>query len=169
MKKLFLATMPLFAAAALLSRGGAVSHSATQTPAPLPKLAATPPLGWNSWDSFGTAVTEDEVKGNADYMAKNLAQFGWRYIVVDIQWYASTAKGHTYIPGAKLEMDTYGRLIPAVNRFPTAAAGAGFKPLADYVHSKGLLFGLHIMRGIPKEAVTKVLPTLTIFASGIPT
>jgi alpha-galactosidase len=158
MKKLFLVTMPLLAAAALFSRGGAVSHSATQTPAPLPELAATPPLGWNSWDSFGTAVNEDEVKGNADYMAKNLARFGWRYIVVDIQWYASAAKGHNYIPGAKLEMDAYGRLIPAVNRFPTAAAGAGFKPLADYVHSKGLLFGIHIMRGIPKEAVTKVLP-----------
>lgn len=158
MKKLFLVTMPILAAAALLRTGGAVSHPATQTPAPLPKLAATPPLGWNSWDSFGTAVTEDEVKGNADYMAKNLAQFGWRYIVVDIQWYASAARGHNYIPGAKLEMDAYGRLIPAVNRFPTAAAGAGFKPLADYVHSKGLLFGIHIMRGIPKEAVTKVLP-----------
>ncbi len=115
-------------------------------------------MGWNSWDSFGAAVTEEEVKANADYLAKNLQQFGWKYIVVDIQWYASTAKGHTYLPGAKLEMDVYGRLIPAVNRFPSAANGAGFKPLADYVHSKGLLFGIHIMRGIPKEAVTKVLP-----------
>ena len=115
-------------------------------------------MGWNSWDSFGTAVTEAEVKANADYMAKSLAQFGWKYIVVDIQWYAPTAKGHAYTPGAKLEMDAYGRLIPAINRFPSAADGAGFKPLADYVHSRGLLFGIHIMRGIPKEAATKVLP-----------
>jgi alpha-galactosidase len=158
MKRPFLATMPILAATALLCVSGLAFHSAPQTsPAP-PKLAATPPMGWNSWDSFGTAVTEDEVKANADYMAKNLVPFGWKYIVVDIQWYAPTAKGHNYIPGAKLEMDSYGRLIPAVNRFPSAANGAGFKPLADYVHSKGLLFGIHIMRGIPKEAVTKVLP-----------
>jgi alpha-galactosidase len=158
MNKPFVATLLILGAVALLSGSGMASHRAQQTPAPPAKVAATPPMGWNSWDSFGTAVTEDEVKANADYMAKNLAQFGWKYIVVDIQWYAPTAKGHTYIPGAKLEMDVYGRLIPAVNRFPSAANGAGFKPLADYVHSKGLLFGIHIMRGIPKEAVTKVLP-----------
>jgi hypothetical protein len=52
-------------------------------------------------------------------------------------------------------MDEYGRLIPAVNRFPSSANGAGFKPLADYVHSKGLKFGIHIMRGIPRQAVEK--------------
>ncbi len=158
MKRPFLATMPILAATALLCASGLALHSAPQTPAASPKLAATPPMGWNSWDSFGTAVTEAEVKANADYMTKNLAQVGWKYIVVDIQWYAPTAKGHNYIPGAKLEMDAYGRLIPAVNRFPSTADGAGFKPLADYVHSKGLLFGIHIMRGIPKEAVTRRLP-----------
>ena len=121
-------------------------------------LASTPPMGWNSWDSFGTAVREEEVKANADYMAEHLAPYGWKYVVVDIQWYAPTAKGHTYIPGAKLEMDEYGRLMPARNRFPSAAGGAGFKPLADYVHGKGLLFGIHIMRGIPKQAVVANLP-----------
>jgi alpha-galactosidase len=158
MKRPFLASTLIFAAAALSSLSGRSLDPAPQAPTPSPKLAATPPMGWNSWDSFGTAVTEQEVKATADYMAKNLAQFGWNYVVVDIQWYAPTAKGHTYTPGAKLEMDAYGRLIPAVNRFPSAADGAGFKPLADYVHSKGLLFGMHIMRGIPKEAVTRVLP-----------
>jgi hypothetical protein len=55
-------------------------------------------------------------------------------------------------------MDEYGRLVPAVNRFPSSASGAGFKPLADYVHSKGLKFGIHIMRGIPRQAVEKNLP-----------
>jgi len=158
MQRPFLATMPILAATALLCVSGLAPHPAPQTSVAPPKIAVTPPMGWNSWDSFGTAVTENEVKANADYMAKNLAQFGWKYIVVDIQWYAPTAKGHNYVPGAKLGMDAYGRLIPAVNRFPSAADGAGFKPLADYVHSKGLLFGIHIMRGIPKEAVTKVLP-----------
>jgi hypothetical protein len=55
-------------------------------------------------------------------------------------------------------MDEYGRLIPAVNRFPTSANGAGFKPLADYVHRKGLKFGIHIMRGIPRQAVEQNFP-----------
>ena len=109
MKRPFLATMPILAATALLCASGLALHSAPQTPTAPPKLAATPPMGWNSWDSFGTAVTEAGVKANADYMAKNLAQFGWKYIVVDIQWYAPTAKGHNYIPGAKLEMDAYRR------------------------------------------------------------
>jgi alpha-galactosidase len=158
MKRPFLPPTLIFAAAALLIISGGASPGGRQAPAPRPNLAATPPMGWNSWDSFGTAVTEEEVKANADYMAKNLSQFGWNYVVIDIQWYAPTAKGHSYIPGAKLEMDAYGRLTPAVQRFPSAADGAGFKPLADYVHSKGLLFGIHIMRGIPKAAVTKVLP-----------
>ena len=57
-------------------------------------------------------------------------------------------------------MDDYGRLVPAPNRFPSAAHGQGFKPLADYVHSKGLKFGIHIMRGIPRAAVKKNLPIL---------
>ena len=110
-------------------------------------------MGWNSWDSFGTSVTEAEVKANADYMSKYMAKSGWQYIVVDIQWSEPNPKTHGYRPGAELNMDEYGRLIPAVNRFPSAANGQGFKPLADYVHSKGLKFGMHIMRGIPRRAV----------------
>ena len=115
-------------------------------------------MGWNSWDSYGTTVREAQVKANADWMAEHLAKYGWNYIVVDIQWYEPNAQGHDYKPGAPLTMDEYGRLIPAVNRFPSSANGAGFKPLADYVHSKGLKFGIHIMRGIPRQAVEKNLP-----------
>jgi hypothetical protein len=110
-------------------------------------------MGWNSWDSYGTTVREEQVKANADAMARELASHGWQYIVVDIQWYEPNAQGHDYAPGAKLAMDKFGRLIPALNRFPSSANGAGFKPLADYVHSKGLKFGIHIMRGIPRQAV----------------
>jgi len=121
-------------------------------------LAPTPPMGWNSWDSFGTTVTEDEVKANADYMAKNLRTHGWQYIVVDIQWSDANAKAHGYRPNAELTMDECGRLTPAPNRFPSAANGGGFKPLADYVHSLGLKFGFHIMRGIPRRAVEADLP-----------
>ncbi len=121
-------------------------------------LAPTPPLGWNSWDSYGTTVREDQVKANADAMARTLAPFGYQYIVVDIQWYQPTAQGHDYLPGAALTMDGYGRLIPAVNKFPSSAQGAGFKPLADYIHALGLRFGIHIMRGIPRQAVRENLP-----------
>src|SRR5881394_3443860 len=120
--------------------------------------APTPPMGWNSWDSYGTTVREEQFKANADAMARDLATHGWQYIVVDIQWYEPNAQGHDYAPGAKLAMDEYGRLQPAVNRFPSAADGGGFKPLADYVHSKGLKFGIHIMRGIPRRAVEANLP-----------
>ena len=120
-------------------------------------LAPTPPMGWNSWDSFGTGVTEAEVKANADYMAKNLAAHGWQYVVVDIQWSEPNPKSHGYRPGAELTMDENGRLMPAPNRFPSAADGRGFKPLADYVHGKGLKFGIHIMRGIPRRAVERDL------------
>jgi alpha-galactosidase len=116
-------------------------------------VAPAPPMGWNSWDSYGTTVTEAQVKANADVMAATLKAHGWQYIVVDIQWYEPNAQGHDYAPGAKLAMDNYGRLLPAVNRFPSAADGTGFKHLADYVHGKGLKFGIHIMRGIPRQAV----------------
>jgi len=127
------------------------------------KWASTPPMGWNSWDSFGPTVTEQEVKANADYMAARMKKFGWQYIVVDIRWYVSNDKAHGYNEkDPVINMDKYGRLIPAVNRFPSSADGNGFKPLADYIHSLGLKFGIHILRGIPKLAVernTQVLGT----------
>lgn len=123
-------------------------------------IAQYPPMGWNSWDCYGAAVTEDVVRKNADYMAQNLKKYGWEYIVVDIQWYQPTAASHAYEPFAPLCMDEYGRLLPAENRFPSAANGAGFKPLADYVHSLGLKFGIHIMRGMPRMAAHMKLPIL---------
>jgi hypothetical protein len=121
-------------------------------------LAPTPPMGWNSWDSFGPAVRESEVKANTDAMAAKLAKFGWQYVVVDIEWYQPNARAHGYIPRGEVTLDKYGRFVPSTNRFPSAANDDGFKPLADYVHSKGLKFGIHIMRGIPREAVDKNLP-----------
>ena len=123
-------------------------------------LATTPPMGWNSWDSYGASVDEQTVRGNADFMYKHLKSFGWEYIVVDIQWYQPTAVNHQYEPFAPLTMDSYGRLLPAENRFPSAAGGKGFKPLADYVHSLGLKFGIHIMRGLPRQAAHSRLPVL---------
>lgn len=115
-----------------------------------------PPMGWNSYDYYDTTVNEEQVKNNADYMAEHLKEFGWEYIVVDIAWYSCEAGEQRdrfqYVPFSKVEMDEYSRLLPCVKRFPSAAGGKGFAPLADYVHKKGLKFGIHIMRGIPRLA-----------------
>jgi len=121
--------------------------------------ALTPPMGWNSWDCFGPSVKESEVKANADYMAANLKQYGWEYVVVDIRWYVDNQTTGTYNAYANSTFiyDQYGRYMPSPTRFPSAANGAGFKPLADYIHAKGLKFGIHIMRGVPKVAVTNNL------------
>ena len=121
-------------------------------------IAQTPPMGWNSWDCYGAAVTEDIVRKNAEYMAAFLKPYGWEYIVVDIQWARPDARNHAYEPFAELTMDEYGRLTPALNRFPSAKNGAGFRPLAEYIHSLGLKFGIHIMRGLPRAAAHRRLP-----------
>jgi alpha-galactosidase len=107
-------------------------------------------MGWNSWDCFATTVTEAQVKAQADYMATHLARFGWHYIVVDIQWYVPDATGFAYREGAEVALDAHGRLLPAANRFPSCASG--FAPLAAYLHERGLGFGVHLLRGIPRAA-----------------
>ncbi|MGO8765353.1 MAG: glycoside hydrolase family 27 protein [Limisphaerales bacterium] len=125
--------------------------------------AAVPPLGWNSYDAFGDSVTEQEVVSNADYMQQHLLAHGWKYVVVDFRWYDAVA---TYNDneltrtrmGARLAADPFGRLLPAVNRFPSATNGVGFKPLADKIHAMGLKFGFHMMRGIPRQAVLAKTP-----------
>lgn len=120
------------------------------------KWLKTPPMGWNSYDYYNTSVTEADVKANADYMAKHLKGFGWEYIVVDIAWYYNEAEDERdqfqYIPFAKVEMDEYSRLYPDPKKFPSSKGGKGFAPLAEYIHSLGLKFGIHIMRGIPRRS-----------------
>jgi hypothetical protein len=122
-------------------------------------VAATPPMGWNSYDAYGTTITEAQFRANARWMSQHLARYGWRYAVIDAEWFVPhpMASG-SGAPGALFVLDRYGRYVPALNRFPSAANGAGFKPLADYVHSLGLKFGIHILRGIPREAVARNLP-----------
>ncbi|HKN76032.1 MAG TPA: glycoside hydrolase family 27 protein [Candidatus Acidoferrum sp.] len=121
-------------------------------------LAATPPMGWNSWDAYGETVSESDIKANAAWMAEHLKSYGWQYVVVDEGWYVTNHSSGAAAPAPQFSLDAYGRYIPAVNSIPSAENGAGFKPLADYVHSLGLKFGIHILRGIPKEAVSKNLP-----------
>jgi hypothetical protein len=78
-------------------------------------------MGWNSWDCFATTVTEAQTRAHADLMAEKLARFGYNIVTVDIQWYEPNATGFDYRQGAKLDMDGFGRLIPAANKFPSAA------------------------------------------------
>ncbi len=126
------------------------------------KWAERPPMGWNSYNCFGAAVNEAEIKGNAEMMAAHLKRTGWEYIVVDYCWYypyvgALNNPPQTMDYQPSLPMDQYGRLLPAVDRFPSARE-EGFKMLGDYIHSLGLKFGIHVMRGIPREAVARKMP-----------
>ncbi|HEY9172138.1 MAG TPA: hypothetical protein VI136_07640, partial [Verrucomicrobiae bacterium] len=143
--------------AVLLGLAVVISTVAESPPSePVPKFwrwAERPPMGWNSWDCFATTVTEAQTKAQADYLARYLQPHGWEYIVVDIQWYEPNAQSFEYRKNAQLAMDEFGRLWPATNRFPSSVGGVGFKALADYVHGKGLKFGIHLMRGIPRQAV----------------
>lgn len=122
------------------------------------------PMGWNSYDYYDTTVNEAEVKANADFMAEHMKSAGWEYIVVDIQWYSKDAGTrrdlYQYIPYGEMEMDEYGRLQPDPVRFPSSKNGKGFAPLAEYVHNLGLKFGIHIMRGVPREAAHRHLPVM---------
>lgn len=124
-------------------------------------LAPTPPMGWNSYDYYGVTINEGEVRANAACMATQLVPFGWQYLVIDAEW-AEPEPIHAIHtePTGRLAMDSYGRLLPAPERFPSAADGAGFKPLADLLHAQGLKFGIHIMRGIPVQAVEANTPIL---------
>ncbi len=120
----------------------------------------TPPMGWNSYDGYGDSVTEEEMRANAKAIAKELKDHGWQYVVVDYCWYDPKAYNNNpnEHAGAKLPMDAFGRLLPAINRFTSADNGKGFKPLADEIHALGLKFGIHIMRGIPRGAVVANTP-----------
>ncbi|AXK46322.1 glycoside hydrolase family 27 protein [Brachybacterium saurashtrense] len=117
-----------------------------------------PPMGWNSWDSYGTTVTEAEVLANARFLAEHLAPLGWDTVVIDIDWSDPSARSHGYNDDAPLTMDEHGRLQPDPVRFPSSAGGAGFAPLAAQLHALGLRLGIHVMRGIPRRAVAANSP-----------
>lgn len=120
------------------------------------KFAPVPPMGWNSYDYYDTTVNEEQVRENANYMAEHMREYGWEYIVVDIEWYShkpgTMRNQFQYIPFGDVEMDAYSRLQPDPERFPSSGDGSGFKKLADEIHNMGLKFGIHIMRGIPRIA-----------------
>jgi hypothetical protein len=143
--------------AMFLTPGSGAQAQATR---PFHAWAPTPPMGWNSWDCFGAGVNEEQTLANADYMEKHLKSHGWNFVTIDIQWYEPLAHTDQYRKNAALEMDVSGRLLPAANRFPLTRETRSFKPIADALHRKGLKFGLHLLRGIPRQAVVQNVPIL---------
>src|SRR6266403_2424673 len=122
-------------------------------------LAPAPPMGWNSWDSYGLTINEQQFKSNVEYFAAHLKNFGWQYVVIDEGWYLQHPENAGKpAADAGYTLSGNGLYFPATNRFPSSSDARGFKPLADYVHGLGLKFGIHIIRGIPRDAVRKNLP-----------
>jgi alpha-galactosidase len=149
----------LLRGAELLGCGAALIFSVAAWAAAGPPAAApTPPLGWNSYDAYGTTINEADFRANALWMSRHLQRFGWHYMVIDMAWFVRNPTPPGNAPDAQVVLDANGRYIPAPNRFPSSVNGAGFAPLADYVHSLGLGFGIHILRGIPRAAVAANLP-----------
>lgn len=142
-----------FAALAFALRANAFARPTVNSA----QLAPTPPMGWNSWDAYGEAVPERDVRASATFMAENLKSFGWQYVTVDMGWYVTNHAAGVNAENAEFSLDAFGRFMPAVNTIPSAKDNAGFKPLADYIHSLGLKFGIHILRGIPRQAVKQNL------------
>ncbi len=122
------------------------------------QLAPTPPMGWNSWNSYGATIDEAQFRASAAWVAAHLKAYGYQYVTIDEEWFEPDATAEGSSKAAHRVMDANGRYIPAPERFPSAANGAGFAPLAEYVHSLGLKFGIHVLQGIPKEAVERNLP-----------
>lgn len=123
-------------------------------------LAPTPPMGWNSWNSFATTINEAQALETAEIMRTKLLPFGYDVFTIDIQWYEPNASSYSYSTRPQPVMDAVGRLLPAPNRFPSAAEGRGFAPIAARIHAMGMRFGIHLMRGIPRLAVERNLPVL---------
>ena len=119
-------------------------------------VAPTPPMGWNSWDSYGLTIDEAQYRDNVKALA-GIREYGWKYAVIDEGWYMADPFTNS-VEAHKYQFDANGIQIPAVDRFPSAANGAGFKPLADWVHAQGLKFGIHIVRGIPRQVVKENRP-----------
>ncbi len=116
-------------------------------------LAPTPPMGWNSWDSYGLTITEAQFTANVDVLASRMKPMGWQYAVIDEGWYLQNPEAASKPENLHYTLNDKGQYAPAVNRFPSAGDGTGLKTVGDGVHAQGLLFGIHIIRGIPKQSV----------------
>jgi alpha-galactosidase len=106
------------------------------------QLAGATAKGWNSYDAYDWSVNEIIIMQHADYMAEHMLSSGFNLITIDFYWYLDLNQSHIYL-------DEYGRPQPDPRRFPS-----GFRALGNYIHSRGLLFGLHVMRGISQAAIS---------------
>ncbi len=124
----------------------------------LAELAPTPPMGWNSFDSYGVYLYEEAAFENLEAFAEKLAPHGYEYFVIDAGWFGEykLQKGSRFSAekfARDVAINKYGILQPSHVYFPN-----GFKPLIDRCHELGLKFGLHLMRGIPREAYRENTP-----------
>lgn len=123
-------------------------------------LALTPPMGWNSFDSYGVYLHEKAAYANLEAMAEKLKTHGYEYFVIDNGWFGEYAlQEGTIYPAEKhahdIRINEYGHFLPSQVYFP-----GGLKPIADRAHELGLKFGVHLMRGIPRKAIEQNLPIL---------
>lgn len=124
-------------------------------------IAAKPPMGWNSWDSYGLRINEQQFRDNVDVLNSKLKPFGYTYAVIDEGWFMQNPEERPHPEQLQYAIDSNGRYIPVPSRFPSALAGEkniGFQKIAEQIHSQGLKFGIHIVRGIPRESVKRDLP-----------
>src|SRR3954447_23868454 len=137
-------------------------------------LALTPPMGWNSWDSYGLTITESQFRDNVLVLRSRLAPYGWTYAVVDEGWFFPNPEARPHPEQLRYQFDRFGRYVPVPGRFPSAQGAGqaatsdgqstidrdnrGFTRLGDWVHAQGLKFGIHIVRGIPRESVRMNTP-----------
>lgn len=124
-------------------------------------LAQTPPMGWNSWDSYGLRINEQQFRDNVEALRTKLKPFGYNYAVIDEGWYMVNPEDRPKPELLKYALDENGRFIPVPARFPSAleaGKNTGFEQIAKSIHSKGLKFGIHVIRGIPRESVLRNLP-----------
>jgi len=122
------------------------------------KMASSPPMGWNSFDSYGVYLHEEAAMQNLEAMAEKLKASGYEYFVIDAGWFGEfELRPGTIYPAEKhakkMNFNEYGLLQPSKTYFPN-----GFQAIIDRCHELGLKFGLHLMRGIPREAVHRNLP-----------
>jgi Alpha galactosidase A len=113
-----------------------------------------PARGFNSWNFYGPSITESQVRQTALFMSQNMASAGYRYVVIDEGWEVSSTDGTRSV-------DSNGRVLPDPGKYPSSAGGLGFAPLSSYIHSLGLLFGIHVVVGIINTAPAAVLNNLT--------
>ena len=140
---------------------GAVWSSSAQAGGASTVIAPHPPLGWNSWDAYGLTITEPQFRDNVQVLAETLKPFGWQYAVIDEGWFLKNPHDLKVPEKVVYEIDAFGRYNPVPERFPSAIVDGknqGFRAIGDYVHAQGLKFGIHIVRGIPREALKQNLP-----------